>query len=174
MNSAAQPSTEVPRIYAFDLPEAMAINLERQISAGRAADRKFAMLVPTATAMIAVLAALFRYAEPTAFALLIIQIAVAPLLAMFVITGASVFPRFRVTNSSNLFFGAIARQDPKDYVKNILELDRKTYLEDLARQCYVTATIAQKKHRLARMGYTCFLIALPLWAAAIYLQANKI
>lgn len=168
-NSPVRAESRAP----FDLGDALERNLTRQIMAGQTADKKFAMLVPTATAMIAVLAALFRYATPSEAALIMMQITIAPLLGMFVVTGMTVFPRYKTGGSSLLFFGAITKQDRADYVELIKTMGEEEYLADLGEQIHVTAGIAARKHRLARVAYTLFLAALPIWAAAIYLHANQ-
>lgn len=159
---------------SLDRADMLEKNLARQTEAIRAADLKMAFLVPTATAMVGVLAALFRAAHPGVLSVLLLQINLVPMVILFVTTGLSVAPRFGAPGRSLLFFGSIADRTREEYVAEALTEDADSYLRDLATNCYTTALIARTKHRLARIAYRCFLFALPFWAVAVYVLSTEI
>ena len=145
-------------------------NLARQIEAIRAADVKIALLVPTTTAMLGVLAALLRNARHIEAAqMAVVCLSAAPLLVAFAMMATGVIPRLRDSGSSSLlFFGGIATRQPEAARDAMLSLSPQAYLADLAGQCTVTAGIARTKHQHVRRAYLAFFLALPFWLVAVY------
>ncbi|WP_172328833.1 Pycsar system effector family protein [Mangrovicoccus sp. HB161399] len=158
---------------SFSRAEFLEKNLARQSELIRAADLKVAFLVPTATAMVGVLAALFRSSHPSTVSFLLLKLNLVPMILLFTVIGLAVFPRFRPGRGSLLFFGDIAAQDQTAYADAALAVDEEAYLRDLAETCHVTACIARTKHRLARLAYLCFLLILPFWASAVYVLSTE-
>jgi hypothetical protein len=149
--------------------EMLEANLARQTEAIRAADIKIALLVPTTTAMLGVLAALMRDARPGAEALVWVGLTVAPLFLAFAMMAAGVIPRLRGSPSrSLLYFGDLAALGAGAAQTELLSVSSQAYLADLATQCHTTARIAQAKHRAVRRAYLAFLLALPFWLATIW------
>ncbi|SLN70294.1 Pycsar system effector family protein [Roseisalinus antarcticus] len=152
--------------------EIMEKNLARMTEAVRAADLKMALLVPTTSAMVGVLAALFRTSPFTAATGIAFHISLVPLVAVFVFVAVSVVPRLRPAEGSMLFFGTVAQQDVRAFRARAEALDAAAYLADLADQCHAVASIARLKHRIVRRAYITFLVALPLWAVAVYVLSS--
>jgi hypothetical protein len=149
--------------------EMLEANLLRQIEASRAADLKIALLVPTTTAMLGVLAAMLRNKALDPQETVIVCLCAAPLLVAFALMAGGVIPRFRFTPSrSLLFFGDLAAREATEAQTALISLLPQGYLADLAAQCHTTARIAQTKHRSVRRAYLAFLIALPFWLVAIW------
>jgi Family of unknown function (DUF5706) len=149
--------------------ELLEANLLRQIEASRAADLKIALLVPTTTAMLGVLAAMLRNKVLTPQETLIVCLCAAPLLLAFALMAGGVIPRLRFNRSrSLLFFGDLATHEEAGAQTALLALTSHTYLADLAAQCHTTARIAQTKHSSVRRAYLAFLIAQPFWLVAIW------
>ncbi|WP_108260249.1 Pycsar system effector family protein [Mangrovicoccus ximenensis] len=160
---------------SFSRAEFLERNLARQSDLIRAADLKAAFLVPTATAMVGVLAALFRSSHPGTLSFLLLKLNLVPMILLFTVIGLAVFPRFRRGQGQGalLFFGDIAGQDRQAYADAAVGVDEESYLGDLAETCHVTACIARTKHRLARLDYLCFLVILPFWASAVYVLSTE-
>lgn len=170
-------TADAPRDRKIDFRnhrELLESNLQRQIEAGRAADIKIALLVPTTTAMLGVLAALLRdkVLEPgqmgmaAAFA--------APLLLAYALMAAGVIPRLRSTSSKSLlFFGDLSAQEAHAAQNGLLTITPQAYLADVAAQCHITAGIAQTKHRAVRRAYLAFLVALPFWLVSIWMLNGR-
>ncbi|WP_138468339.1 Pycsar system effector family protein [Poseidonocella sp. HB161398] len=158
---------------SFSRAEFLEKNLARQSELIRAADLKVAFLVPTATAMVGVLAALLRASHPSGISVLLLKLNLVPMILLFTVIGLAVFPRFRPGAGSLLFFGDIAAQDREAYAEAALAVDEEAYLRDLARTCHVSACIARTKLRLARLAYLCFLVILPFWASAVYVLSTE-
>jgi hypothetical protein len=150
--------------------EMLEANLQRQIEAIRAADIKIALLVPTTTAMLGVLAALLRDRPPTGQTLVWVCLFAAPLLAAFALMAAGVIPRLRGSSSrSLLYFGDLSAYGATEALTALLSVSHQAYLADLAAQCHTTARIAGTKHQTVRRAYLAFLVALPFWLIAIWL-----
>ncbi len=144
-------------------------NLARQTEAIRAADIKIALLVPTTTAMLGVLAALLRDKSLDPVQVLAVCLCAAPLILAFALMAAGVIPRLRFTPSrSLLFFGDLAAQTADAAQTALLSVTPQSYLADLAAQCHTTASIAGAKHRSVRRAYLAFMLALPFWLVAIW------
>jgi hypothetical protein len=154
--------------------EMLEANLLRQIEASRTADLKIALLVPTTTAMLGVLAAMLRNKVLDPVQTLIVCLCAAPMLVAFALMASGVIPRLRSNPSrSLLFFGDLAAQEASVAQASLLSLTPQTYLVDLAAQCHTTASIAQTKHRSVRRAYRAFLIALPFWLVAIWVLNGR-
>jgi hypothetical protein len=152
-----------------DRRELLEANLARQIEAIRASDAKITLLVPTTTAMLGILAALFRIAHLTPGASVFVALSTLPLIAAYTLMAIAIIPRFRGDGQpSLLFFGGLARRSPAEAREALLAIDGPGYLADLAGQCQVTATIAETKYRHVRNAYLAFLVALPFWTLAIF------
>ncbi len=150
--------------------ELLEANLQRQIEAIRAADIKIALLVPTTTAMLGVLAALLRDKAPDSLHMLWASLCAGPLLVAFALMAAGVIPRLRGNPSrSLLFFGDLAAHESHEAQAALLAVTPNAYLADLASQCHATARIAGTKHRSVRRAYLAFLLALPFWLMTIWL-----
>jgi hypothetical protein len=145
-------------------------NLSRQIEAIRAADIKIALLVPSTTAMLGVLAAMLRDRPLDPWQLLWACLCAAPLVAAFGLMAGGVIPRLRGNPApSRLLFGDLASKSRADATKALVGVSAEAYLADLAAQCHATASIAQVKHRSIRRAYIAFLLALPSWLVTIWL-----
>lgn len=145
-------------------------NLLRQIEASRAADLKIALLVPTMTAMLGVLAAMMRDKPLDGPHLYWASLGAVPLLIAFALMAAGVIPRLRGTPSrSLLYFGDLSARTLIEATEAQLTLTPQAYLTDLAAQCHTTARIAHTKHQSVRRAYIGFLLALPFWLATIWL-----
>ena len=149
--------------------EMLEANLQRQTEAIRAADLKIALLVPTTTAMLGVLAAMLRDKVLDPFQVLAVCICAAPLILAFGLMAAGVIPRLRFTPArSLLFFGDLAALKADAAQTALLSVAPQAYLADLAGQCHTTASIAGAKHRSVRRAYLAFMVALPFWLVAIW------
>ncbi len=158
------------KIEFRDRREMLEANLARQIESIRAADIKIALLVPTTTAMLGVLAALLRARPLASDQLFWVCLSALPLLLAFAMMAAGVIPRLRGNpERSLLFFGDLSTHDPKSAQTALLALTPQSYLADLAAQCHSTASIAGAKHQNVRRAYIAFLLALPFWLVAVYL-----
>ena len=155
-------------ISSADLADLLEKNLARQTEAVRAADFKMALLVPTTSAMLGVLAALYSNAPASALTATAFHAALVPLILVFILIAVSVVPRLRRSPTSLLFFGQIMCLDPDAFHGKVRELDWHSYHKDLTEQCYTVAAIAQTKHRIVRAAYIGFVVSLPLWGIAIW------
>jgi hypothetical protein len=149
--------------------EMLEANLQRQIEAIRAADIKIALLVPTTTVMMGVLAALLRDYDPAKGQLLWAVLSAAPLVAAFAVMASGVIPRLRGNPArSLLFFGDLSAHEAGEARDALLSVSPQAYLADLAAQCHATASIARTKHIAVRRAYLAFMLALPFWLLAIW------
>jgi hypothetical protein len=163
------PPDSGTEISFSDRREILEANLARQNEAIRASDAKVTLLVPTTTAMLGILAALFRLAPLTPHASVLVAVSTLPLIAAYALMAIAIIPRFRGRRSASLlFFGGLAHRTPPEAREALLTLDGPGYLADLAEQCHVTAGIAETKYRHVRNAYIAFLVALPFWALAIF------
>lgn len=144
-------------------------NLARQIEATRASDSKLVLLVPTTTAMAGVLAALLRGAGVEGLPALYVGLSTLPILCAYFFMGLTLIPRLRRNSRSLLFFGGVATRDPATYRAEFAAMTPQEYLDELAEQCHITATIALRKYLHVRNAYLAFFAALPFWALAIFL-----
>jgi hypothetical protein len=163
------PDAAADRIDFRNHREMLEANLARQIEAIRAADIKIALLVPTTTAMLGVLAALLRDWVPGRGETVWVVLTVVPLFAAFAMMAAGVIPRLRGNPArSLLFFGDLATHEAGQAQAALLSVAPQAYLADLAAQCHATASIARTKHRTVRRAYLAFLVALPFWLGTIW------
>jgi succinate dehydrogenase/fumarate reductase flavoprotein subunit len=160
---------EARRIDFRNHREMLEANLARQIEAIRAADIKIALLVPTTTAMMGVLAALLRDWVPGRGETVWVVLTVLPLFFAFAMMAAGVIPRLRGNPSrSLLFFGDLSAHGAAEAQSALLSVSPQAYLADLAAQCHATASIARTKHQTVRRAYLAFLLALPFWLGTIW------
>jgi hypothetical protein len=158
---------------AFDPTSALQYNLQRQLDAIRASDAKITLLVPTATAMVGVLAALFRGSGVEGLPALYVAISTLPVLSTYFFMAMALIPRVRKdSGNSVLFFGDVAARSLERYRADVARLSAPDYIEDLAEQCHVTAGIARTKYRHVRNAYLAYFTALPFWALAIYILSG--
>ena len=168
------PDPETAISFA-DRREILEANLARQIEAIRASDAKITLLVPTTTAMLGILAALFRIAHLAPHATLFVAISTLPLMLAYALMAVAIIPRFRGGQSSSvLFFGGLAQRSTTEARQALLALDGPAYLADLAEQCHATAGIAETKYRHVRNAYIAFLVALPFWALTIFFLTRPV
>jgi Family of unknown function (DUF5706) len=164
---AAAPATSIDFTNHREILE---VNVSRQIEAIRSADIKIALLVPTTTAMLGVLAAMLREQPGNPLHLVSAGLCSLPLFAAFGLMAIGVFPRLRRTGKrSLLFFGDIAAREPAEAESALMSLAPAAYLADLAAQCHANACIARTKHQCVRRAYFAFLLALPFWLVTIWL-----
>ncbi len=78
-----------------DRREILEANLARQNEAIRASDAKITLLVPTTTAMLGILAALFRLAPLTPNASVLVAVSTLPLILAYALMAIAIIPRFR-------------------------------------------------------------------------------
>jgi hypothetical protein len=166
----------VPEPISFsDRREILEANLARQNEAIRASDAKITLLVPTTTAMLGILAALFRLAPLTPNASILVALSTLPLILAYALMAIAIIPRFRGGSApSLLFFGGLSHRTPAEARDALLAIDAPGYLADLAEQCQVTAEIAHTKYRHVRNAYIAFLIALPFWTLAIFFLTRPV
>ena len=163
------PSANETVISFHDRREILEANFARQNEAIRASDAKITLLVPTTTAMLGILAALFRLAPLTPHASVFVAISILPLIVAYALMAIAIIPRFRGGRSpSLLFFGGLSQRSRAEARDALIAVDGPAYLADLAEQCQVTAEIAHTKYRHVRNAYIAFLIALPFWTLAIF------
>ncbi len=163
-----------PVIEFCDHREILEANLSRQIEAIRAADIKIALLVPTTTAMLGVLAALLREQQDDPLRLLAAVLCSLPLFTAFGLMATGVIPRLRSTGKrSLLFFGDLSDRSVDAATAEFISLTPAVYLSDLAAQCHVNASIARTKHKCVRRAYMAFLLALPFWLVTIWVLNAK-
>jgi hypothetical protein len=171
-DEVTEPAAKAPQAAAIDFEnhrEILETNLHRQSEAIRSADIKIALLVPTTTVMLGVMAALLRDQEVAPLQLLVASFCLVPLLLAFVLMASGVMPRLRGSPSpSLLFFGDLSAKGAGAARDALLTLTPQAYLADLAAQCHTTASIAQTKYRLVRRAYLAFLVALPFWLVGIW------
>jgi hypothetical protein len=169
---AKKPEAAIP-VTAIDFSnhrEILEINVARQIEAIRAADIKIALLVPTTTAMLGVLAAMLRDQPNDPLHLVSAGLCSLPLFAAFGLMATGVFPRLRRTGKKSLlYFGDISARGAAEAEAELISLTPDAYLGDLAAQCHVNACIARTKHQCVRRAYLAFLMALPFWLVTIWI-----
>ncbi len=164
------PEADIPATLDFDTRRALLeANLARQIEATRASDAKLVLLVPTTTAMAGVLAALLRGNAVEGLPALYVGLSTLPILCAYFFMGLTLIPRLRRNSRSLLFFGGVAGRDVAGYRADLAALSPQAYLDELAEQCHITASIALRKYRHVRNAYLAFFASLPLWALAIFL-----
>jgi hypothetical protein len=142
--------------------------LDRLLALVGAADQKTGLILAIDTGMLGVLAALAPSAQAwTIFSAIVASIAVLTLLTSVICLAMATFPRTRDPKGSLIYFGGIVTHTEADYVKKISSISNSEYLEDLARQCYRNAEIAQTKYTFVRTAMLSLFVSVVPWLIAV-------
>jgi len=148
----------------------MELSIERLLKTNSVAETKVATLMGMDTTMLAVLAALV-----TARSLLspwIIALAILSALGLLIgllFLSLSALPRTSRPRQSIIFFGAISAAGAEAYAERIRTVSDEEYIEDLADQCYRTATITTQKFRWIQRAQMAWYGSIIPWLLTVYL-----
>lgn len=144
--------------------------LARQLSWIQAADTRAGFILPLATSLLGVIAALtpkdmcsWEF-TPIVFA---VAASVFLIISLICVACAS-FPRTTGPEGSLIFFGGIASLKLDEYQSKINDLTVGDYRCDLIAQCHRNAQIADRKYIWVKRSLLCIFIALLPWVLAIF------
>jgi hypothetical protein len=148
----------------------MELSIERLLKTNNAADTKVATLVGMNTTMLAVLAALVTSHEiSNGWLIALVILSAAGMLMSLLFLSLSSFPRTSRPAKSIVFFGAITAVDPSEYTQRVNTITNEEYIDDLADQCYRTATIATQKFRWIQRAQLAWYGSLTPWLLTVYM-----
>lgn len=143
--------------------------LDLQLGWVRAADTRLTMIVPLATAMLTVLAALApKASEWCILPAISCSLSAILILLAIVYSAFACFPRTEGSKGSFVFFGGIADREADQYRKSILGLEEEDYINDLSSQCHRNAQIARQKYAWAQKALASLLLAILPWLVSVY------
>lgn len=144
--------------------------LDKQLAWISAADARLRFLVPVSTAMLGVLVAYVpEKVDWCSWSGLFAGCAVFLLLASIFFAACATFPRTSGSHGSTIYFGCIVHKGSIGYKKAVTSMQLESYIDDLAEQCYVNATIANKKFKWIRFGMWSLFAAMVPWVSSIYM-----
>ncbi|KGJ99627.1 Pycsar system effector family protein [Thalassotalea sp. ND16A] len=136
----------------------------------RAADSRVSLILPIATAMLAVLAAMTsKITEMNGFGYAVTIIATIALIISIVLIAVASFPRVKASTGSVIFFVGITELTFSEYKQKINHLTEEQYLEDLFNQCYINAQIVNTKFFWVKQSLSFLFLSAPFWLLSIYL-----
>ena len=143
--------------------------LNRQLSWIGAADTRIGLILPVATVMLSVLAALSPDAcDWTKLSAIPSAISAILLCSSIVFVAIGSFPRTSGPKGSVIYFGGIASRDSKQYLETINSLSEETLLEDLTNQCHRNAQIAEHKFSWVKKGMIALFLSVVPWVLSVY------
>lgn len=158
----------------MDKTELAGKTLERQLSWIIAADSRAALIVPVSIAMLGTLAAIVPSPiEWSVGAAVLASLATLLLVVSLLCCTLAAFPRTNGPKGSLIFFGGISERDIDSYVVQLLSCELSELQADLARQCYVNATIASKKFRWVKTAMGFLFGSILPWVGAVYLLYQR-
>jgi len=134
-----------------------------------AADSKLAPILAMHTAMLGILATVAHSVTDWTFAAALVAIlSVTPLLVGLVMLLFCAFPRMTGAERSLVYFRGITSQSETAFICAVCEMTTDDYFNDLARQCYRTAAIADAKFRWLRRAIIALFVSILPWILAVY------
>lgn len=170
---AAPPAASFAREQQGHTVTMLEQTLDRTQELIRAVDVKTALYMGIATGMAAALPALVQAwdkATPWTWVILVIGTAGPTFCSIF--CAIATFPLTDASRPSLLYFGTIARLEPREFCERVTATSGRDYCEDLAFQVHRNAMIASWKYRKLKLGIWGFVVGLPCWLAAVYLLAS--
>ncbi|UUO22414.1 hypothetical protein FGD67_03710 [Colwellia sp. M166] len=144
--------------------------LQLQLDWVKTADAKVPALFAINISMLGVLSALAKAATSWSLVSGIFVVICASLLIYSIGNMAfTMFPSLLGPNTSNLYFGGIAKQSNEDFHEKIKQLSDDEYLDDLINQAYRNAEIAKSKYGYIKKSSVYLLLSFPIWLLSIYL-----
>jgi len=157
----------------MDKISTLEIILDRQLTWVGRADTRISLILPLATAMLGVLAALAP--EPCKWNILpaiLASISAILILLAIIFSALACFPRTAGPKSSNIFFNGIAGREPEQYKKIMSDVSEDDYFDDICRQCHRNAQIAKIKIEWIQKALASLLISVIPWIVTVYLLYN--
>jgi len=147
--------------------------LQRNLAWVRAADSK----VPSAFAVDAAMLGVLGLRLPSldqlaALPAMLWGLAAVCLIASLIALGLVVLPRLGGPKDSVVFFGTATALKEGAYVERLLDTNRTHLAQDMARQAYRNAEIAQMKYNRLLVAFWLMFIAVPFWVAALIATRN--
>lgn len=144
--------------------------LDRQLLWISRADARISLVLPLATAMLGVLAALApRPANWEIFSAILASISAILIVLSIIFASLACFPRAEGPKGSNIFFNGIAGREAGQYQKTMCEISEDEYLEDICCQCHRNAQIAKVKFEWIQKALASLLISMIPWIITVYL-----
>ncbi len=150
-------------------------NLERLLSWINNADQKVQFIFALDTAMLAVVVSLIPSSHSwTVVNAIITSISSLGLLVSVVCLGLATFPRTKGTKGSIIYFGGIVSYSETDFQKKMQNLSEAEYVEEIIRQCYRNAEIANAKYNYIKIAMIALFISTIPWLVTVsLLYSNK-
>lgn len=161
-----EPSIQPTSVNHLDLQEK---NLARQLDWIGRHDTKASVALGLATGMLGILASMGP--KPSAWTPLVVVLmspCVVLLGSSFLFVYLGNYPKTGGPKSL-IFFETIAGLPIDEYKTAALSQSREDYLQDLLTQSHVVASIVARKFWALKWAYRMLFLALPPWAACIYL-----
>ncbi len=144
-------------------------NLARQLDWIGRHDTKASVALGLATGMLGILASMGP--KPSTWTPLVVVLTCVSIVLLgssFLFVYLGNFPRTSGPKSL-IFFGTISSLPIDEYRKTAYSQSQEDYLQDLLIQSHVVACIVAKKFWALQWAYRMLFLALPPWAASIYL-----
>lgn len=145
-------------------------SLARNLAWVAAADGKVPSVFAIDIAMLGVLCALApKVSQWTIYTAVLSSFAALALLGSILFLTLVAFPRLKGPKGSVIFFGGIVQHSETSFIKMIVNEPSEEILEDLARQVYRNAEIANDKFTHARWAMIFMFASVPFWLASVAL-----
>lgn len=145
--------------------------LERNLRWIQAADAKIFPTFAINGAMLAALTALLGAVEEWNKWIVAVPLAaILILIPSIVFLAIASFPRLKSSQSSKgslVYFSDAISHNESDYIKRFLEGPTSELVQDLGRQAYRSAEIADIKYRNVRRALLALFFSMPLWLGAV-------
>ena len=143
--------------------------LSKQLSWVIAADNKVPPIFAINTAMLGVIAALSKGIENWSISHAIVSVLAAlPLVGSIISLALATFPRLHGPKGSNIYFGGIITKNLEAYVSEMKKTKDDDLLEDMYRQVYRNAEIAQAKFTFIKWAMIQTFSSIPFWLISIW------
>ena len=143
--------------------------LSRQLSWISAADSKISSIFAINGAMLGVLAALISPIEKwTIFCAIMAAFSAVPLFGSMISLALAIFPRLSGPKGSLIYFGEIVSRSEDSYVQEVYNMDDNLFKEDMLRQVYRNAEIAQTKFNCVKWAMIQTFTGFLPWLVAIW------
>jgi len=147
--------------------------LSLQLNWIAAADNKVAPIFAINAGMLGVIAALLPTANKWEISTAIFTLlSIIPLVGSIISLALATFPRLNGPKGSCVFFSGITTRDEDTYVEEINNISQESLTNDLLKQVYRNAEIANTKYNFIKWSMRQSFVSLPLWLISVWFLYN--
>lgn len=138
-----------------------------------ASDRKIVPIFAINAAMLGVIAALLPLSKVWEINTAIVTLlSVIPLIGSTISLALATFPRLNGPKGSLIFFSGIVTRDESSYINEFNNLSEQELTNDLLKQVYRNAEIANEKYNYIKWSMRQSFVSLPLWLISVWFLYN--